>query len=389
MTDFLARFFIEDYKDYKNPAVRAKYGTLASTVGITVNIFLSAFKLVAGLLAASISVVADALNNLTDAGASVVSLLGFKLASKPADKDHPFGHARMEYIASMIVSFIILLVGVELLTDSVSSLINPDTQGAKISLLTVIILSLSVLTKLWLALFSLKIGKRIESTAVKAAGTDSLSDAISTTVILISALIMYFTEIYFIDALMGAIVSIIIIIAGVKILNETKNSILGEAPVEETVEAIRAITAEYPDIIGIHDMMVHNYGPGRFIASFHAEVDGRADIFALHDTIDLVEKRISTELGIPCSIHMDPIDKNDETVNRLKAVAEDALAEVYPALTLHDFRVVTGQTHTNMIFDVVVPFEIKDDPKEITENIGRAVSAKDSKLFCVITVDRA
>ena len=388
MTDFLAKLFIKDYKNHTNPTVRAKYGTFASAVGIIVNFILSGIKLLAGILASSISVTADALNNLSDAGASVVSLIGFKLSSKPADRDHPFGHARMEYIASMLVSFLILLVGAELLTDSVSSIFSGEEQKAEISILTFIILGVSILLKLWLAVFSLKIGKRIDSTVIKASATDSLSDAISTTVILASTIIMYYTGIPLIDSIMGAIVSVIIIIAGVRILNETKNSILGEAPVEDTVNALKKIAEDYPEIIGIHDMMVHNYGPNRFIASFHAEVDGRADIFALHDTIDLVEKRISTELNIPCSIHMDPIDKNDETVNRLKKIAEEALSEVYPTLTLHDFRVVTGQTHTNMIFDVVVPFEIKDAPDKIISSICQAVSAKDEKLFCVITVDR-
>ena len=388
MTDFLAKIFIKDYKNYTNPNVRAKYGTFASVVGIIVNFILSGIKLLAGILASSISVTADALNNLSDAGASVVSLVGFKLSSKPADRDHPFGHARMEYIASMIVSFLILLVGVELLTDSLTAAFGGEEQKAQISILTLIILGSSILLKLWLAVFSLKIGKRIDSTVIKASATDSLSDAISTTVIFISTIVMYYTSIPLIDSIMGAIVSVIIIIAGIKILNETKNSILGEAPVEDTVNALKKIAEDYPEIIGIHDMMVHNYGPNRFIASFHAEVDGKADIFALHDTIDLVEKRISKELNIPCSIHMDPIDKNDETVNRLKKIAEDAIFEIYPTLSLHDFRVVTGQTHTNMIFDVVVPFEIKDAPEKIIESICQAISKKDEKLFCVITVDR-
>ncbi len=388
MTDFLSRIFVKDCENYTDPTVRAKYGSLASTVGIIVNVLLSGVKLAAGILASSISVTADALNNLSDAGASVVSLLGFKLSSKPADRDHPFGHARMEYIASMIVSFIILLVGAELFLDSVTSLFDGGAQETKISLLTVIILAVSVAAKLWLALFSIKIGKRISSTAVRASGTDALSDAVSTSVILVSAVVMYFTDLYFIDSVMGALVSVIIIVAGIKILNETKNSILGEAPVEETVEAIRKIVRDYPEIIGIHDLMVHNYGPGRFIASFHAEVNGKGDIFKLHDTIDVVEKRISTELSIPCTIHLDPIDTDDETVGRLKSLTEDAVRSVSPEISIHDFRAVTGETHTNLIFDIVVPFENKEDPKTIIERICREVTVRDEKCFCVITVDR-
>ena len=388
MTDFLARIFVKDCENYTDPTVRAKYGGFASTVGIIVNVLLSGVKLAAGILASSISVTADALNNLSDAGASVVSLFGFKLSSKPADRDHPFGHARMEYIASMIVSFIILLVGAELLLDSVKSFFDVGAQETKISLLTVVILAISVVAKLWLAVFSIKIGKRIDSTAVRASGTDALSDAVSTSVILISAVVMYFTDLYFIDSVMGALVSVIIIIAGIKILNETKNSILGEAPVEETVEAIRKIVWDYPEIIGMHDLMVHNYGPGRFIASFHAEVNGKGDIFKLHDTIDVVEKRISTDLGIPCTIHLDPIDTDDETVRRLKSLTEDAVRCVSPEISIHDFRAVTGETHTNLIFDIVVPFENKSDPEVIIDRICREVTRRDEKCFCVITVDR-
>ena len=388
MTDFLVKLFVKDRNNDKDPAVRARYGSFASGVGIVVNVCLSLLKLLAGLLASSISVVADALNNLSDAGASVVSLVGFKIASKPADRDHPFGHARMEYIASMIVSFIILLVGAELFMDSVGALIKRESAETRIGILTLVILGASVLAKLWLAVFSLKIGKRIESTAVRAAGMDSLSDAASTSVILVSAVVIYFTDLYFIDSIMGALVSIIIIIAGVKILGETKNSILGEAPVEETVAGIRAITEEYDEIIGIHDMMVHNYGPKRLIASFHAEVDGKGDIFKLHDTIDVVEKRISSELGIPCTIHLDPIDTDDETVQRLRALATRAVTAVNPELTLHDFRAVTGETHTNLIFDVVVPFEVKEEPESIVAMISAEVTKLDEKCFCVITVDR-
>ncbi len=388
MTDFLSKLFVKDYKNTSDPKVRARYGSFASVVGIILNFIISSVKLVVGIITASISITADAVNNLADAGSSFISLIGFKLSSKPADHDHPFGHARIEYVASMIVSFIILLVGAELFSDSLQSLFSGDATGTELGLISIIIIGISILGKLWLALFSKKIGKRIDSTSLKAAGTDALSDVASTSAVLISAVIMKFTELYWLDAAMGLIVSVIIIIAGIKILAETKNSILGECPTDEISESIRKITAEYPDVIGMHDLMVHNYGPSRFVASFHAEVDGGKDIFELHDTIDLIEKRIGEELSIPCSIHMDPIDTRDEEVSRLKALTAECIKSIYPDFSIHDFRIVSGRTHTNLIFDVVAPFEEKDPPALIKEKISSKISEKDSNLFCVITVDR-
>ncbi len=389
MTDFLSKLFVKDYKNYTDPKIRAKYGTFASAVGIFVNIMLALVKLFLGIITGAISITADALNNLSDVGTSVVSLVGFKLASKPADKEHPFGHARIDYIASMVVSFIILLVGAELLIDSVKMLFDSTARTQSIGILTFIILPISILSKLWLALFCRKIGKRIDSGALRAASVDSLSDAASTSAVLISAVVVRFTDFYALDAIMGIVVSGIIIIAGIKILNETKNSLLGEAPVDDVVESIKAIVSDYPEIIGIHDMMVHNYGPSHFIASFHAEVDGSSDIFKLHDMIDNVEKRINAELSIPCSIHMDPIVTDDEAVTRLKAFAKQAVSFVNPRLDMHDFRVVVGETHTNMIFDIVVPFDIKENPSDIVKRIQDEVQKTDPGCFCVITVDRS
>ncbi len=388
MTDFLSRIFVKDYKNTKDPKVRARYGSFASAVGIAANLIISAVKLAVGILSASISITADAVNNLTDAGSSLISLIGFKLSGKPADRDHPFGHARIEYVASMIVSFIILLVGAELFTDSLKSLFSKDSSPSNLTTAGLIIVGISILGKLWLSLFCKKIAKRIDSTALKAAGTDALSDVISTTAVLASAIVIKLTDLYWIDAAMGIAVSIIILIAGIKILNETKNSILGECDTEEIAENIIKITAEYPEVVGIHDFIVHNYGPSRFVASFHAEVDGYGNIFDLHDTIDLIEKRIADELSIPCTIHMDPIDTHDETVARLKAFTKEAVNSVYPDFNIHDFRTVTGKTHTNLIFDVVVPFEAKESPSEIVKRISEEINRRDNTLFCVITVDR-
>lgn len=389
MTELLVRLFVKDRKNTSNPAVRASYGTLAGAVGIVLNLLLSAIKLTAGLLSSSLSIMADAVNNLSDAGTSLVSLVSFRLAAKPADREHPFGHARIEYVASMIVSFLILNVGLDLLVDSVKSAISGQSSEIKIGTVTIIILSVSIIMKLWLFVFSRKIGGRIGSDTVKATGTDAVSDAASTLTILVSALVIRITDFYILDAIMCGLVSIIIIIAGIKILIKTKDSILGEAPVSETVNAIKEIAAHYPEVIGIHDMMVHNYGPGKFIASFHAEVDGKGDIYSLHDAIDLLEKEISTELDILCTVHMDPINTDDATVNRLRVITEELVNELYPTFTLHDFRVVTGDSHTNLIFDVVIPFEASESPNDVTDKISSEMLSRYPEHYCVITVDRA
>ena len=332
---------------------------------------------------------ADALNNLSDAGASVVTLISFKLAAKPADKDHPFGHARIEYIASMIVSFLILLVGFEVFSDSLGKLFSPDeVKKSEFSILTLVILGVSALAKIALGLYYLAVGKRIDSSALKASGVDSLTDSISTLAVLISSIIIKMTGLYMIDAVVGLVVSLLIFVAGIKVLNETKNSLLGEAPVKETVEDIEEIVARHPEILGIHDRMVHNYGPSNLVASFHAEVDGDGDIYYLHDVIDNVEREIHSELGIFCTVHMDPIVTNDETVNSLKSFLTDIVGSVLPEVKVHDFRVVVGQTHTNLIFDIVLPFESKISPDEAERLIKEAVFASRGDCYCVITVDR-
>ena len=369
--------------------VRKSYGTLSSVVGIIVNIILAAFKVLAGVLSGSVAIIADAFNNLSDSGTAVITLISFKLSSKPADKEHPFGHARFEYIASMVVSFIIMLVGAELLLDSVETLFGVgEYKSTEITNLTIIILSVSIILKLWLALFYRVIGKKINSTVVRAAATDSLTDSISTVAVLISSIVIKFTDWVMLDAIVGIIVSIPIILAGLKLLNETKNVLLGEGPVDETVQAIGRIIADFPDIVGTHDLMVHNYGPGRFVASFHAEVDGKKDIYYLHDMIDNAERRINEELNISCTIHMDPIVTDDENVNELRIFLAETMKEAGLDLPIHDFRTVIGQTHTNMIFDVVLPYDHKLSPIELKEKICDAVHSKRENCHCVITVDR-
>lgn len=389
MTNLLAKIFIKNSKNTTDPVVRKNYGTLSSIVGISVNFILAAFKMLAGILSGSVAIIADAFNNLCDSGTSVITLISFKLSSKPADKEHPFGHARIEYIASMVVSFVILLVGAELLIDSGKTLLGiGEAKSTEITSVTIIILSVSILLKLWLGLFYRKIAKTIDSTVIAAASADSFSDSFATAAVLASSIVIKITNWVIIDAIVGVAVSIPIIIAGLKILNETKDILLGEGPVDETVKDIERIVAEFPDIIGIHDLMVHNYGPNRFVASLHAEVDGKKDIYYLHDMIDNAERRINEELKITCTIHMDPIVTDDENVNELKLFLIETMKENDLDLPIHDFRTVIGQTHTNMIFDVVLPFDHPMSVDEVKDKISSAVKAKRENCYCVIVVDR-
>ena len=389
MTNLLAKIFIKNSSNTTDPVVRKNYGTLSSVVGITVNFILAAFKMLAGLLSGSVAIIADAFNNLCDSGTSVITLISFKISSKPADKEHPFGHARIEYIASMIVSFIILLVGAELLMDSGKTLLGiGEAKSTDITNVTIIILAVSILLKLWLGLFYRKIAKIIDSTVIAAASADSFSDSFATAAVLATSIVIKLTNWVILDAIVGVAVSIPIIIAGLKILNETKDILLGEGPVDETVKDIERIVAEFPDIIGIHDLMVHNYGPNRFVASLHAEVDGKKDIYYLHDMIDNAERKINEELKITCTIHMDPIVTDDENVNELKSFLIETMKENGLDLPIHDFRTVIGQTHTNMIFDVVLPFDHPMSVEEVKDKISAAVRAKRENCYCVIVVDR-
>ena len=382
MTSFFIQRYFENGKPTTDPARRRACGTAVSVVGILANLFLSAVKLVAGWLSGSLAVTADAVNNLSDAASQVVSLISFKISAKPADRDHPFGHARMEYVASMIVSFLILTVGVELLRESVLELLNPKESN-----FSPVVLGVSVLVKLWLAFFNFRVGKRMDSSVIRATAADSLSDAVATAAVLISAVIARFTG-FRADSYMGIAVAILILVAGIKTLNDTKNSILGSAPDPAVIEGIVRLTEEHPEILGIHDMVVHSYGPGNVIASFHAEVDGGANVFVTHDVIDTVEKRIWQELSIRATIHMDPIVTDDERVTALRQVIAELVREEDPVLTIHDFRFVEGHTHTNLIFDVTAPFELKLTDDELKRRISSRISRIEPNYFAVITVDR-
>ena len=389
MTDLLIKLFVKDHAKPDDTAVRERYGVFSSIVGIITNLILAALKLIAGVLSFSIAIIADALNNLSDAGSSIISFVSFKIAAKPADKEHPFGHARIEYVSSMIVSFLILLVGFELMTSSIGGLLGGEESKLEVTVVTYVILAVSIVLKLWLGLFYRKIAKKIDSSVVSAAAADSFSDCASTSAVLVSSIIIGISGWWFIDSIVGLAVAVMIVIAGIKILNETKNSLLGEAPIQEVVDSIKSTVERYPEVVGIHDMLVHNYGPKTYIVSFHAEVDGSRDIYELHDAIDNIERDINKDLRILCTIHMDPIVTNDETVNELREFTATTVKEVCPEATIHDFRTVIGQTHTNLIFDIVLPFDVKEKPERIVEDVKAAISAKRSYCFCVITVDRA
>lgn len=389
MTPILAKIFVKDRENVFSPTVRRAYGTLSSVTGILVNLLLFAFKMIAGTLSGSLAIRADAFNNLSDAGSSVISLVSFKISAKPADRHHPFGHARIEYVASMIVCFLIFFIGAELVVGAVEKFLAPAIPA--FHLLAVIILACSVLCKLWLGFFNRSLGKRINSDVLRATAADSFSDAAATAVVLIATLVApLLPELVgqYVDPVMSGLVSVLIFVAGANILNDTKNAILGEAPSAEVLQKIRATVAEYPDALAIHDMVVHNYGAGHTIASLHVEVDGKKDIFALHDTIDLIERRLREECGIEATIHLDPILVGDPATDEWRARVEMLAKVLDERIHIHDFRMVPGHTHTNLIFDMAVPFEVAATDDELKAQMAEAVAKDAPCYFVVITVDR-
>jgi cation diffusion facilitator family transporter len=329
---------------------------------------------------------ADGINNLSDAGSAVISLISFKISEKPADREHPYGHARIEYVASMIVSFIILIIGYELFRESLGKIISPEAK-TEFSIISVVVLVASIIIKLTLGLFNRAIGKRVNSEVMKATAADSFSDALATFGVLASTLIVRFTG-FDADGYMGIIVAVIIVIAGIKILAEAKDFILGGAPDEEMVKSIREIVGRYPEALGIHDMYIHSYGAGNTVASLHVEVDGGEDIYKTHDVIDNIEKQIASELSVLCTIHMDPIVTDDERVSALRHEVLLKLREIDERINIHDFRFVEGDTHVNLIFDIVVPFELKLSTAEILKEAQNKVFEISENYFCVACVDR-
>ena len=388
MTNLLSRLFVKDYKNLSSTRVRSAYGTMVSITGILLNLLLFASKLLVGTLTASVAITADAMNNLSDAGSQIVSLISFRIAAKPADREHPFGHARIEYVASMIVAFLILLIGADLLRESVAKIFSPAPPEQ--SWVAVWVLCGSILAKLWLGLFNRKIGHRIDSAVMRATSADSFSDVLSTSAILISTLILLLfpDSDLNLDAYMGVAVAALILIGGARILIDTKNSILGGAPSHEIGEEITKIVEETPGALGLHDLVVHNYGAGHVIAALHVEVDGKVDVFETHDMIDNIERRLRKEYGIEATIHMDPIVTDDAQINAMHAEVECAVLEIDPTFRIHDFRFVRGTTHTNLIFDIAVPFECKRTDGEICDAVGDCIRKIDPTYFTVVTVDR-
>ncbi len=394
MIALLSRLFVKNHTDLQSPDVRRAYGTMVSVIGIVFNLIISLGKIVVGILFASVSVTADAINNISDAGTSLLALVGFRISAKPADRDHPFGHARMEYVISLVVSFLILLVGFELFRDSAialyESIVLPsEAKQTVFSWVTVGVLCFSILVKLFLALLNGKIGKKLDSSVMRAAAVDSLSDIASTGAVLVAVIVSHFVSLPFsLDGAMGVIVSFLILVAGIKLLLEAQNAILGKAPAAETVETIEKTVEKYPEILGIHDMTVHEYGSAALIASFHAEVDGSDNIFAVHDTVDNIERELWEKHRIRTTIHLDPIAIGDPDTDAWRELALRAAAEVDERITIHDFRAVRGTTHSNLVFDVAVPFECKMKDGEIVRAIESAIREKDDTLYAVITVDR-
>ena len=385
MTNLLIKLFVREYSDTNNRVVRQRYGTMTSIIGIIINFLLFIGKFAVGTLFGSVAISADAINNLSDAGSSFISLISFKISSKPADRNHPFGHARIEYIASMAVGVIVLLIGFDLLKESFFKILTPSPMSKGVIVL--VVLGISILAKLWLGIFYRSISKKINSEILKAASADSFSDVLSTGATLISTLVWMLLD-FNIDAYVGLVVSVFILIAGLKILNENKNIILGSAPDPETIEIIKSTALADERIIGIHDLLVHSYGAGATIASFHAEVDGKSDFFEVHDLVDNIEKQLFAEYNITCTIHLDPVVTDDEQINALKGSVEGVVRGINEKFRIHDFRCVMGPTHTNLIFDIEIPFEEARGNKEILSLVEAKIKEIDTTYFVVANVDR-
>lgn len=387
LTELLVRSFVKDRENIKDKDVRQKYGYLGGFVGIVCNVLLSAAKVAIGLMANSIAITADAVNNLSDAASSIITLVGFKITNKPADREHPFGHARIEYISAMIVSFMVILVGFEFLKSSFEKIRNPE--AVKFDMLSFSVLIMSIGVKVWLSRFYKSIGRKIGSKTMEASATDSLSDVIGTSVVAFSLLTSRWIT-FPIDGYIGLLVSAFIIYSGISLTKETLNPLLGEAPQPEFITEITGKVMRYEGIIGIHDMIVHNYGPGRCVVSLHAEIPAKMDIMEAHDVIDLAEQEISEELGIHLVIHMDPINTDDKVVQRTQKQVVEVITELHEELTIHDFRIVGGEEHMNLIFDLVVPYEYDEKmAKDLTKEVAEEIKAKYPNYNAVIYIDRA
>ena len=386
MTTLLMKIFLKN-KSAETPSGRESYGRLAGIVGIVCNLLLGILKLVMGTLTNSVAITADATNNITDAGSSVVTLVGFRLSEKPADEDHPYGHARIEYITGLIVSFIILIIGYDILKTSVEKIFNPENSIFNTA--TAIVLLASIVVKLWLSSFNKKLGKTIKSKALEATAADSRNDCISTAVVLIAAVISHFTDLN-LDGYMGALVGIFIIISGIGLVKETVSPLLGQAPSKEMYEKIESEILKYENVLGIHDLMVHSYGPGSYFASAHIEMDAKLNVMVCHEIMDQIERDFANKFNIHLVVHLDPTVLDCEETNHLKEIVKDILYDIDPVITFHDFRVVFGDKSKNVLFDVVVPPKYKYTDTELTAIIKNRINiAGEGDLYAVIVVDRS
>ena len=386
MTKLLLRLFIKDYQNTEDPAVRGACGKLAGIVGIVCNLLLFAGKLLAGTLSGSVSITADAVNKLSDASSSLVTLLGFKMAERPADAEHPYGHARMEYLSGLLVAILILIIGVELGKSSIQKILHPE--AVEFSVLTLCILVGSILMKLWMCLFCRKLGKRIQSTTLEATAADSRNDVITTAAVLLGCLAGHFFH-WRIDGWVGALVAVFILASGWSIAKETISPLLGKQADPELVQRISRLVLSHEKILGIHDLMVHDYGPGQCFASVHAEMDMHEDPLMCHDILDDIERDAMRELRVHLVIHYDPIVTDDDELNHMRMLVQKELAAIDPQLSMHDFRMVRGPQHTNLIFDLAVPYSMSDKTAELKRRIDECVQFEDSKYYTVITFDHA
>ena len=386
MITLLSRLWIKDYTNYSSPTVRIRYGMLCGAVGIGFNILLFIGKILTGTLTGSIGITADAFNNLSDAGSSIVTLVGFRLSDTKADKEHPYGHGRFEYISGLFVSMAILLMGFELAKTSVEKIITPEP--VTFSYLAVGVLICSILAKLYMFFYNRGIGHKINSAAMRATAMDSFSDVAATSVVLLSTFITKWTG-WSIDGYAGLAVALFILYTGVRAAKETISPLLGQSPTREFVEKIERIVLDHDGIIGVHDLVVHDYGPGRMMVSLHAEVPADGDMIRLHDAVDNLEKLLRVECGCEAVIHMDPVETNNAETNRLRDETKTILYELDERLTLHDFRVVAGPTHTNLVFDVVVPFEFPMADEAVQKAISDRIHAMEGKCYAVIQIDKS
>lgn len=386
MVRLLARLVVKNPEDVSAPEVRQAYGMLCGIVGVCLNILLFIGKFLAGMISRSVSITADAFNNLSDAASSVVMLIGFKMAGADPDSGHPFGHGRIEYISGLIVSGAILIMAFELVKSSVEKIINPEE--VEYSTLALAILVISIAVKLYMCFYNRSIGKKVDSAAMRATATDSLSDSIATCVVLIAAIIGKLTDLQ-IDGYCGVLVGIFIFIAGITAARDTLNPLLGQPPESEFVEKIKTLVMAHPEVLGIHDMIVHDYGPGRQMVSLHAEVPAEGDILKLHDAVDNIEHELKRELRCDAVIHMDPVVTMDEQVQELKEKTVSLVHAIDPKISIHDFRVIAGPTHVNLIFDVLVPFKYPMADQQLEEAIQEKVrTGLGETYFCAINVDK-